>query len=536
MTPRAATIAPDMTGNLGSWLVLLATITFAVALYFAYPSDLGVKVGAMTLVAAVSTAVVRFDITHPYVWFGGALLLYSVSGPLLVHLGIHPYAIWGGWEIASLDFNGAMNLQFLGFVVALLAIGPARRPLHTAATAAELQPFFHGAFVICILGLLMGMVSVYEIVYQGFTERTQYAISGGALSRFSFGFNILATALGVYTAKQLNENRISMAAACALFTVVAGILVIGAIGQRHFLFRTGIILVFAYHLFHRPLSMRMLFLIVLTALVAGSVLSGYKMALLVEQAGLNPDLGFLDKLQESIALRNPSLLLDPVWLRYIKLGIAAALGTEAMTPGNNMAMMLSRVPHDLPYFAGATVPTDIARAVLPGFLVANLLDSTGALYNELVFPENTAQGGGVGFSIIGYGYIHFGIAGVVATMALVGVAMRLIYTFASRSALGILFFMGFVPVGVYIARNDLTAPLSQGLKHVLLPLILMLVVSTLLGHRGPAADRRAGIDRRAEPAVLARHLERERRRAAERRNNPTRRRGKRTGATDRATP
>ena len=533
---RSTPVASPLPAGAGAWLVAAAAIVFSTALYIGFPQDLGIKIGAMALVVAVAAAVVRFDITHPYIWFGGAFLLYSVSGPLLMHLGVHPYVNWGGWPVETLDFSGAMDMQFLGLATALLVIGPTRRPLGRAAAASELRPFFHGALAVCALGLLIGSVTVYEILFQGFTERAQYSATGGALSRFSFGFNILATALGVYLAKLFCEKRIGAATACALLVLLCGVFLVAAIGQRHFLFRSGIIMVFAWHLFYRPISTRTLVLLAFAALAAGSALSGYKMWLLTDSAGIPVD-GLVGGLQEALALRDPALAQDPAWLRYVKLGLAAALGTEAMTPGNNMAMILSRVPHDLPFFRGETIPVDIGRAVLPGFLVATLLDSTGALYNELVFPENTAVGGGVGFSIVGYGYIHFGVPGVVLVMALLGAAIRWIYGWASRSAMGLLFFIGFLPVGVYVARNDVTAPLSQGLKHVLLPLVLMLIVAALLGQRGPAPDRRALANRRVTRSATARHPERERRTAGpERRARRDRRSGVRTHPGDRAEP
>ena len=74
-------------------------------------------------------------------------------------------------------------------------------------------------------------------------------------------------------------------------------------------------------------------------------------------------------------------------------------------------------------------------------------------------------------------------------MLIVGISLRAIYRWAGRTPIGLMFFIGFFPVAVYVARNDITGPLSQGPKHVLLPLFAMFVISYLRGDRSARGGR-----------------------------------------------
>jgi hypothetical protein len=188
----------------------------------------------------------------------------------------------------------------------------------------------------------------------------------------------------------------------------------------------------------------------------------------------------------------------------------------------------------MPFLNGSTILSDVARAFLPGFIVARQIANTGEVYNNLLFPDTTAVGGGVGFSIVGYGYIHFGIPGVVLVMMLIGGLVAIVYRWAARSALGLFFFIGFVPVAVYVARTDITGPLSQGIKHVLLPLVLMLIVAGLTNRAEVGIDRRTWFDRRKGVGVT-RHPERDRRSTrSDRRTDTPPRRNPMTAAPDKS--
>ncbi len=72
--------------------------------------------------------------------------------------------------------------------------------------------------------------------------------------------------------------------------------------------------------------------------------------------------------------------------------------------------------------------------------------------------------------------MKFGKMGAILIMVEFGAVVRLVYRWAVKTAKG-LFFQGFSPVSFAAARNGLTMPVSQSLKHVLLPPAIMLVIT-----------------------------------------------------------
>ena len=475
--------AGSQSEHFGSWITLFIGILISSAMLVTASGDIGIKIIAMFVLAATAGAAARFDIAHPLVWFAGAFTLYSISGPLLQHMGVHPYDTWGGYRIDELNFSGAMDYQFMALLVAVLIIGPQRVSFASSKNHPMAGALYDGALPVLLAAGIVGLANIFQIVSQDFASKGEVVLQGDWTTRLSFAFNIAATALGVYLAKLFSQGRPVAAYVTLMIVVAIGIGMVLLIGQRHFLFRAGLICLLVFHIFHQRISIRSLLLLVGFALVLSTILGGYKMMLVLQEAAPVDSASIWEQTRHLIALKNPEFLNNSTYMQYTKIALALALGSEAMTPGNNMAMLLSRVPQDLPYFYGSTVPGDLLRSVLPGFIIAPLVDTTGTTYNALVFPNTAGTGGGVGFTIAGYGYLHFGEMELIAIMLIIGGGLRTIYRWAGRSPTGLMFFIGFFPVAIYVARNDITGPLSQGLKHVLIPLLAMLVVSYFLGNR-----------------------------------------------------
>lgn len=486
MTSIPAIASIDTKGEQqASWIILFVGVLSSTALVAFASDDIGLKIAAMFILSGAASAAVKFDIAHPFVWFAGAFTLYSISGPLLFHMGVHPYTTWGGYRVEELSFAAAMDYQFFALLIALLVIGPRRVTFAGAMGNQASNALFRGSLPVLIAACVIGLANILQIMSQDFASKGDVVLTGDWTTRLSFAFNIAATALGVYLAKLFSEGRPLAAYTTLIVVVTVGIVMVLLIGQRHFLFRAGLVSLLVFHIFHQRISIRSLLVLAGFALTLSSMLGGYKMSLVVQDLAPVSNASLWEQTQLAISLKNPEFLNNSTFMQYVKVALAAGLGSEAMTPGNNMAMLLARVPQDLPYFYGTTLPGDLLRSILPGFIIQPYVETTSVVYNRLVFPDTAATGGGVGFTIAGYGYLHFGEIGLIAIMLLIGVSLRRIYHWASQSSTGLMFYIGFFPVAVYVARNDITGPLSQGLKHVLIPLVAMSVIAHFMGDRAP---------------------------------------------------
>lgn len=512
-----------------AWIMLGIAILASGALFLTYPDDIGTKIFAMTLLALVSAASVRVDLAHPFVWFVPPFLLYSIAGPLLYYLNIHPLKMRSIYFIEELDFSFALDLHYLGLLACIFAIGPRRMSLDAVMDDERNDALFTGVTPVLLLAAALAGASVIAIVVGGFASKQDIVLHGSWATRFGFGFNIAATCIGVYLVRQFQTGRDKQTFVLIAAIAAVGILVVLYAGQRNFLFRFLIVATFAVHLAHHKLSFKTILPLGIAGAVLISVMAVFKNMLLV---GTVADLGNLD-VQTVLALPLQHAYLfgeveSPIVI-YGKWLLLMALGSEFMTSGNNLALLLMRVPHEIPFQYGATLINDLVRAVTPGFLTIGSTSIEGAqnsvaVFNRLFFPDGFYRGFGQGFSFVGTGYFNFGIAGAIMIMMALGGAIRLFYRWAARSPIGLFFYIGFIPIAMFTARSDLGTPLSQGMKHVLVPLLLMLFIAALSTRRTPGLVRRIKIDRRAAETGPSRVSNRERRgRAGERRSRTERR-------------
>ena len=466
-----------------AWLVLAFGAILSAAMVAGFPDDVGVKVLAMTVLWLSSVISVRMDLAHPFVWLGGTFLLYTASGPLLFHLGLHPIPVWSGILIEELDFSFAMDLQYMAFLVVCAVIGPGRVTFEPALRDIRIRALFDGVLPVLAVALLLAVFGVAEVLTEGFTQKIDVIRYGSWATRLGFGLNITVTCVGVYLIKQFVEGRLPAAYATILFFIALGVINVAVVGERNFIFRFMVIAFFTIHVAHRRVSFGAFLLFGIIASLFISVMGGVKMVAVSEQV-LGPfALSFEDMIGLSGFSQNPSVVNDSAPLLYAKILLVMALGNEFMTAGNNLAMLVTRVPTEIPFQNGWTLFNDVVRALQPGFLVRQEANNTTSIYNWLFFPENTERGGGQGFSFVGTGYFNFGIPGVILVMSVFGVAVRGAYHWAGRSPFGLAFFLGFIPVAIQTARGDLSGPISQSLKHVLLPLLSMVFVSYLVNRR-----------------------------------------------------
>ena len=490
MNRNAARLVNPLSAILEAWVMLGLGAAVSGAIMLAYPDDVGAKVVAMMVFWVAAVASVRMDLAHPYVWLGGTLLLYTTSGPLLFDLGVHPNPVWSNMLIEELDFSFAMDLQYMAFVAVCLVIGPGRVSFERALGDDRIGEIFGGCVPILCIALILPAIAVAEVLTQGFTQKVDIILYGSWAARLTFGLHITATCVAVYLVKLFMEGRPRTAYTVTVGFVAIGVIIVMTMGERNFLFRFLSVAFFVIHIAHRRFSFGSFLLLGFLGGVLITVMGGLKMAAVPNQLLGHIALSFDELIDLSGFRENPAVIDDPVPLVYAKLMLVMAVGNEFMTAGNNLAMLVTRVPYEFPFQNGWTLINDIARALQIGFVVGSETNNTTFLYNWLIFPENMERGGGQGFSLIGTGYFNFGAAGAVMIMVVFGAVVRVVYRWASTSAFGLFFFLGFLPVAISAARNDLSAPLSQGLKHVLLPLVLMMLVSYLSGRNGLAG--RAG--------------------------------------------
>ena len=166
-----------------------------------------------------------------------------------------------------------------------------------------------------------------------------------------------------------------------------------------------------------------------------------------------------------------------------KAMIAAALGGEFRTAGENLAQLVQHVPSDYPYRFGLGTLGDSMDAISVGVITDRAAHETRNLaswFSQTFYPALYRRGGGAGFTLVGQGWIDGGWIGVIVLMWLVGRASRWLLLLSSTSLIGFAFYLNLIPIAVYAIRQTTTVVLSQGMKHVLVAVLLAQLLAYLL--------------------------------------------------------
>jgi oligosaccharide repeat unit polymerase len=240
-----------------------------------------------------------------------------------------------------------------------------------------------------------------------------------------------------------------------LILMGVGAAALGVGGERDVLARVGIVVALVWVGAGVLKPSAKLFLLVPVALALLTIAGGWRMGFLVGRS----DVG-----------------LYGGWS-----GLTLLMGEELRTASENTVTLLKAVPSTFTYSYGDALGRDLLRGVLPGFLLQPGEDpSTSTWFTRTLFPDVFERGGGVGFTLVGVGYLNFGPAGVAGLFALMGILVAALERFGQKSGMGFVAYVNSVPVLLYSIRADMSVPVSQLLKHVFLPIALVVVLGAVV--------------------------------------------------------
>lgn len=428
------------------YLFIVAGILITFPFILFYPDTIYIQAGAFIVFVLIALYTVRFDLGHPYVWFLPVFTMYALSAPILVELG----------ELQYLDtYSQVILYHYIAAAMYVLFAGPRRYQFKFPET-----PFRKNSigvkvvFFICLTGSILYLTF---LATSGIESKYDRALMSNPLGFIGFSFYMLTTVISIIIVQQkLNLSKVKifkgpmkwpilLSATIIMFYVFAFLVS----GERHNLFRILLVFIILYHILYKPIRARYLLLILLLGLVISSLAQETKMLLLRTDA---------------------SFSLERVWLDI--------LYSEFKSSGRNMAILIDYVPYSFPFSNGEFLLSDLIRSVIPGFLFPRF-DSTTVWFNQTFFPHFYESGGGVGFSLVGVGYVNFGVWGVIALFALSGYMMRKLYKRATCSVLALIIYINIIPIFLFSVRGDLSTLISQTWKHVLLVVLLIVVINRL---------------------------------------------------------
>jgi oligosaccharide repeat unit polymerase len=150
------------------------------------------------------------------------------------------------------------------------------------------------------------------------------------------------------------------------------------------------------------------------------------------------------------------------------------LSSEFSAASKNLNELLNHRELWSPFY-GETFLWDIQVVLGTGF-------SPGAWYNKTFFPSLVNRGGGNGFTIVGEGYINFGIFGVILVFSFLSILLKYIHSYATKNIIWLTIYIASLPIFMYMIRGDLATLFTQVIKHIVIPLLILFIVKHIIEH------------------------------------------------------
>lgn len=376
----------------------------------------------------------KLNLTHPLTWFTPTFFLYAISYPILV--GLEEYQNRGMNE-------KTLMLEWVALLTFMIFIGIPKntiKEIEGVEYLKNLKVIVNPIYIISIL-----FCSVYMgYVYINGMNKYEIALDTSPLQLLSVFFSIYLLSFLILVGYKIVIDK-SYPSKFIILNIIFGILILLFIGERDIFLKIILGIIFLTHLFHKNFS---------------------KVKIFGLGFGIFATIPIMQKFKSGFIGDRPNIEVNqPIAFEIF--------GGEFMSASRNLNTLL--INHDSwDFFYGKTFLWDIQVAMFNGG------QSTLGWFNKKFYPNLVNRGGGNGFSLVGEGYINFGIFGVIITFAFVAILLRYLYYKGTNNILWSVAYVAVIPIFIYLNRADLASLYAQAGKHILLPIGIIFTLKIIL--------------------------------------------------------
>lgn len=409
------------------YLLLIGTFLTCMGIVRA-SEEILIHVIAMLVFVLVAIAIVNFDFLHPYFWFSGFFLLYSVSFPLLC---IADETIHANYS------KEVIVLQLLALFVCLLIVGPKKRLNFDSLKRMKLNI---GVFnkVSYASQIIIILIATFFVIIGGYSGKDEVYATRNPFFLFAFRIPLVLVVIYVISViSEFNKKR-KLPMKDFWLTGVPLLLLTLFSGERDFIFRFIMLNIFLLYYF-RKITLKHIILSFPIGMIVLNLSHVFKYYFLTGR------------------MNNYSHFMRTEF-------ISAARNLQTLI--NHRTLMEGARGYEL-------ILEDVCNSVLSSFVKTQ---SVGAWYNETFFKGSKV---GYGFSLVGEGYVIDGWQGVIVLFIIVGAIIRIFYIYSSRNVFALTAYFCFVTGIVYSIRADLSTILAIVEKQILLIILLFIAMQRI---------------------------------------------------------
>lgn len=413
----------------------LLTVIIITGIIIYATSNIKLQILAFGTLALFGAIMVKFDIFHPYCWFSGMFLLYSLSYPILYCTGnLDPWLL----EKAGIP-NKLIFLEWVAFSIFLLVVSPKQVKFINKRNKKLL--FTKANKLLYVVMYTVVLLAVVSISQGGFKHKREIYAANNALYKISFIIIYMILVVYVYACLHYMDN-FRYRSRLIFFTFLLTFLITMYSGERDILFMYLLLTIFILYL-SGTIKKQHFFLLIPLGTVVLPLSSIYKGFFLTGRAngGLN-------------------------YQNFIK----QFFNSEFRSASANMQILLNHKDEIKNIFSYDQILKDIKR-----IFIENTENTLGWFNNKFFSYTKTKYG----FTLVGEGYVIGGILGIIVIFLIIGVFMRYLYHMSSKNIYYKTLYICSIPRIIYAIRADLTNIFSPVLKHIILTLVIIYIVQKL---------------------------------------------------------
>lgn len=415
-------------------LVLFLFVFSLVSLVWG-PAIIG-GVFALLLLVFIGWVLSDIELMHPLTWFPPIFFMYSISTPVLVLSGEIDY-------LQGIEYT--ILLEWIALVAFILALVNSPKPIkrYSLRVLSNIKKIVSPIYIV---SLIMSSIYLLYIINRGLSSKYAIATDKSIFSHLQPFFSIFVLCfliLFTYSIIDRKKKPLSILFIGLGFTFL--ILIVA--GERDLFLRALIGAIFLLHILYKKFKRRYLFLIGGLGVVSISLLNNLKNFVFGTRTIQN---------KESI--------------------IADIFGGEFMSASRNLNTLINQDDMWQPFF-GETILWDIKIATIGN------ATSPGAWFNQIFYPNLVSRGGGNGFTLVGEGYMNFGILGIILSFFLLGVFLRYLHYMAHGNLMWLVIYVTLIPIVIYAIRGDFATILTHFSKHIVLPLLIIYIIKVIVEGR-----------------------------------------------------
>lgn len=421
------------------YILLIGMFILAMSMLCLFSS---IYVHICTLIAAAIFPIilVKADVLHPFCWFPAFFCMYSISYPLLCTLG---YPIYG--------YNKLIIIyQLLALYTCLFVVSP--KTYNSSYTQCQINfTVKTGIFtqLIYIFALFLIIITSVYVASHSFSHKSQIYSNGGLLINAMFKIPLILSIFLPILVISYHKRT-------------------GKLPIYDILFGTIAISILTFLSGERDLGFRFIFILILLLYFMGYVKRRFFFLLIPIGIGI--------------------LILSVVFKYYFLSGEYSSRVGEYGLTYTFLTSEFQSASSNLQYLVSFSFAEGIMGLKRLLADVVSLFDrNTPSLvgwYQNMFFQFKTT---GMGFTLVGEGYLIGGWKGIILLFGLVGIIIKLFYKYAQRNIYLFSAYLYFIPLMIYSFRGDFSTILSGIVRQILITEIFIYILINLIYRKSKKA-------------------------------------------------